>query len=264
MPDEPSRELLAAAESGDPEAQNALGRFYSAQSGLVPNGVEMAELWFRRAADQGLARAKHNLGVLAFEAGRDQLAQSWFRAAADAGWLPSTVALAAILERAGKKREAARLYEIAAHKGHADAQDALGRMMLELKTADGYNQSRRWSELATAQGVSSAEVRLATIYHDCLGVERDLQRAASHFLRAARSGHPGAQFMIGIAYESGAGVEVNLLESAFWLTLASAENEIARHYLETKVKPRMTRDERVAFEARLRDLLVAHGREIDI
>ena len=73
MPDDPSQELLTSAEGGDPEAQNALGRFY-AQSDSVAGGVEIAEAWFRRAADRGLASAKHNLGVLLPRAGRDDQA----------------------------------------------------------------------------------------------------------------------------------------------------------------------------------------------
>jgi TPR repeat protein len=250
-PDDPARELLTSAEGGDPEAQNALGRFY-AQHGSVANSTEIAEAWFRRAADQGLAPAKHNLGVLALRADREDLAQSWFRAAADDGWLPSIFALGDVLESAGQDQEAARLYEIAANRGSADAQDALGRMMFELETQEGYEKSRRWSELAAAQGVASADTRLATIYHEGLGVDRDPQRAAAFFLRAARAGHPGAQLMIGIAYHVGAGVEANRLEAAFWLSLVADEDSIARHYLTTRVDPNLTQDEKIALEARLR------------
>jgi TPR repeat protein len=253
MPDSPARELLTSAEAGDPEAQNALGRIY-AQHGS--DSAEIAEVWFRRAADQGLAAAKHNLGVLSLRVGREDLAQSWFRAAADQGWLPSTFALAAVLEDAGQQQDAARLYEIAAEKGHADAQDALGRMMFELETQEGYEKSRRWSELAAAQGVASADARLATIYHEGLGVDRDPQRAASLFLRAARSGHPGAQLMIGIAYDVGAGIEADRLESAFWLSLAAANDEVARHYLTTRVDPQLTQDEKIALAARVREATV--------
>jgi TPR repeat protein len=253
MPDEPSQELLTAAEAGDPDAQNAIGRFY-AEQGAGADGVDIAKIWFRRAADQGLLSAKHNLGILALREGRDDLAQSWFAAAAEHGWLPSMFALGAILEGAGSKEDATRLYEAAAKQGYAEAQDALGRMMLALDTPEGYEQSRAWSELASAQGNANAYTRLATIYHEGLGVARDPRRAASFFQLAAQSGHSGAQFMIGVAYEAGAGVEINLLASAFWLTCASYTNEVARHYLVTRVEPRLTQDERDALKTALQEV----------
>jgi uncharacterized protein len=251
--DEPPHGLLASAEAGDAEAQNALGRFYGQHPSLA-NGLDLAQTWFRRAADQGLASAKHNLGVLALRSGRYDVAQSWFRSASQDGWVPSTFALAVVLDESGQKQEAVQLYELAARKGHADAQDAMARTAFDLDTPEGYVQSRYWSELAAAQGVASAEARLGAIYHEGLGVERDAERAASLFLSAARSGHPGAQLMIGVAYEVGAGVEVDLLESAYWLSRAAdAQDRIARHYLTTRVLPRLSQEQKNTLDARLRE-----------
>lgn len=157
-------------------------------------------------------------------------------------------------EESGHNNSAAPSRELlaAAESGDLEAQKALGRMMFEHDTAEGYAQSRHWSELAAAQGSASAITRLGTIYHEGLGVERDPQRAAELFLRAARAGHPGAQLMIGVAYHVGAGVEASRLEAAFWLSAASAENDLARIYLEMKVGPELTPAEKTAIETRLR------------
>jgi TPR repeat protein len=254
VPEELSPELLASAESGDAEAQNAVGRYY-AQHGSGADGAELAQTWFQRAADRGLPAARHNLGVLALREGRDDLARSCFIAAANEGWPPSIFSLGAILEKVGDAEGAAKLYAKAARQGYADAQDALAGLIFAVETTEAYEISRGWSELASAQGNANADARLAIIYHEGLGVERDPQRAATYFLRAARAGHAQAQLMIGVAYDMGAGVEVNRLESAFWLTLSSLQNETAKHYLATRVAPTLSQDERIALMDRLQKVI---------
>src|SRR5206468_5569325 len=74
--------ILERANAGDAEAQNDLGRRLATSGSRAE-----AEQWFRRAADQGLAQAKHNLGVLYWrdnDASHEAL--EWFVAAAK-GWM---------------------------------------------------------------------------------------------------------------------------------------------------------------------------------
>ena len=83
----PSVEDRAA--SGDPEAQDNLGRMY-AYGRDVPQDDAEAVKWFRRAADQGHVSAQFNLGVM-YADGRgvpqdDAEAVRWFRLAADEGY----------------------------------------------------------------------------------------------------------------------------------------------------------------------------------
>ena len=208
----------------------------------------MAEFWFKRAADQGLPKAMHNLGVLAVRADRDGSAEKWFQAAAARGWINSTVALGVLLEEGGRVEEAMQLYETAAAKGNADAQDRLGQRAMDLDTEEGYAKARYWSELAAAQGHPGGDTNLGTIYHEGLGVERDPKRAVSHFLRAARSGHRGARFWLAVAYEVGRGVELDRIESAYWYSQVADENEQARYML---MRLELSPDEKAALEARL-------------
>ena len=53
------------AESGDLSAQNSLGAIYANGIEVTKDGPE-AMKWFRKAADQGHARAQFNLGKLWF------------------------------------------------------------------------------------------------------------------------------------------------------------------------------------------------------
>lgn len=75
---------LPLAESGDADAQNAIGTLYYLGQGYERNYLRAAE-WFRKAAEQGNARAQRNLGMLYVDGrGVEQnylLAYSWLYAA---------------------------------------------------------------------------------------------------------------------------------------------------------------------------------------
>lgn len=232
------RTLLSRAEAGDPEAQNELGRQYASGSG-DKRSREMAERWFRRAADQGFVRAKHNLGVLCLnDPARKSEALRWFEEASKGGWLPSVYAVGLLMLEAEMRDGAMTIFESAAVKGHADSQDALSSLFFETGTAEGQAKARYWAELAALQGVVPAQARLGLIYGEGLGVERDPRLSADWALRAAEGGHAGAQAMIGIAYHAGAGVEPDLVEAAHWLFRSMrAGNESAASYL-----PRVLRE----------------------
>lgn len=240
----PPAELLQRAEAGDAEAQDALGLWYAAN---LP-GTGQVESWLRRAADQGLPKAQHNMGVLTFRAGRDDEAIAWFEKAAAGGWTPSTLALAGLLEDSGSISRARELYEAAAQQGDANAQDALGRLAFDEGTEASYERARHWSEQAAKQGQADAQARLGTIHHEGLGVERDPQQAASWFLKAAQRGHAGAQMMIGAAYHLGIGVEVDRVAAARWLAASSDQgNDYARAYLK-RVWADLTPDEKLRLQ----------------
>lgn len=230
--------LLMRAESGDAEAQNELGRQY-ASAGGDKRSREMAERWFRRAADQGFVRAKHNLGVLCLnDPNRKSEALRWFEEASAGGWLPSVYAVGLLMLEAEMKDGAMTIFESAAMKGHADSQDALSNLHFERGTEDGHAKARYWAELAALQGVVPAQARLGVIYQEGLGVERDPVLAAQWALRAAEAGHPGAQAIIGVAYHTGQGVDADLVESAHWLLRSiKGGNAMAGSYL-----PRVLRE----------------------
>ena len=81
-------ELIAKAEAGDAEAQQALGVMYQTGQGVPPDMMEAAR-WYHMAADQGNAMAQMNLGMMYnFGMGVPQdyvEAEKWFRPAAEQG-----------------------------------------------------------------------------------------------------------------------------------------------------------------------------------
>src|SRR5262249_16849564 len=152
----------------------------------------------------------------------------WIAEATKDGHLPSIFVGASIYEEEGQPDTAKLLYEYAAQRGHAQSQDALGRIYFDRDTEADYVIARNWSEAAAEQGIPAAHTRLGTIYHEGLGTARDPQRAAACFLEGAKRGHHGAQLMIGGSYDVGAGVARDQIEAAKWI-LRSAEqgNELA-------------------------------------
>ncbi len=82
------RELRPLAEQGDAKAQHNLGVMYERGQG-VPQDYAEAVRWYRKAAEQGFASAQYNLGVMY---GKGQVvpqdyakAVGWWRKAAEQG-----------------------------------------------------------------------------------------------------------------------------------------------------------------------------------
>ncbi len=229
----PPAELLHAAEAGDAEAQNELGRWYGEALPETP----YARIWFRRAADQGVPKAMHNLGIVALQDDDRELAIGWFRKAVAAGWRNSFLPLGKLLEGSGDIEGAFATYRAGAERGCSDCEEALSQIIVDKEIEAHYELARSQTMRAAAQGSAVAQTRLGTIYHEGLGVERDPGKATALWLRAAEQGHPGAQLMAGVAYHMGHCVKQDRL-AAMRLLMASAAqgNEGAEIYLDSVEK----------------------------
>ncbi len=77
------KRLLKSARAGDSEAQYQLGRLYASGEGVLQNGAD-AELWYRRAAEQGHCQAQYQLSLIYFNGHRANGSgvEQWYRAAA--------------------------------------------------------------------------------------------------------------------------------------------------------------------------------------
>lgn len=117
--------LKGEAEGGDPYAQLNLGAAYDQGLG-VASDLEEAERWYRRAAEQGLAEARFNLGHLLVSRGEAVEGAKWLRAAAEQGLADAQYLLGVICaEGLGLPRdagEAERWLRRAAEQDHGEAQ----------------------------------------------------------------------------------------------------------------------------------------------
>ena len=105
-----------------------------------------------------------------------------------------------------------------------------------------YLKGDREAAVAELRGLSQegdpeAQYALATAYSDGLALPQDYRRAAEWYEMAARQGHGGAQFNLGLLYYTGAGEGEGQLprdhaEAARWLTpAAEAGNPMAAFLL---------------------------------
>ncbi len=120
--------------SGNSEAQHDLAAIYTAGHGGVKQNFDRAALWFREAADSGIANASYNLGVLNHQGlGVDRdldTALYWYREAAKRGHPEAQYNLGiAHIEGIGTTYNpvlAAQFFESAANSGIVEAAYNLG------------------------------------------------------------------------------------------------------------------------------------------
>jgi TPR repeat protein len=78
-----------------------------------------------------------------------------------------------------------------------------------------------WIRSAAAHGVVEAQVRLAAILLDGIGVQEDKRAALRWFLRAAQGGQADAMNMAGRCYENGWGAVTDEARAAYWYKRAA-------------------------------------------
>ena len=84
---------------------------------------------------------------------------------------------------------AMQYFEKAAAKGHAAAQNGVGRCHYEKGR---YEEAFKWHTKSAAQGYANAEINLGILYEDGLGVTKDISKAIEWYTKAAEKGHVNA------------------------------------------------------------------------
>ena len=113
----------------------------------------------------------------------------------------------------------------AAQRGHADAQNNLGRCYeLGIGIDKDEKQAVYWYHEAAKQGHAAAQNSLGEMYYLGKGVpDKDVKQAATWYYRAADQGYADAQYNIGVCYENGDGVKKNRNQAIFWYRKAAAQ-----------------------------------------
>jgi eukaryotic-like serine/threonine-protein kinase len=216
----PLADIAAAANRGDPAAQNQLGvKYAQGEDGLPRDEVKAVE-WYRKAANQNFAKAEVNLGDMYYY-GRGGLLQSyldalsWYLKAAQQDAPDAQYRLGYMYERGtGTLKDTAKavqLFRSAADHGYADAQNLMGT--LYARGDDGLTQDDKqaldWFQKAAAQGNAKAEKNLGDMYFFGHGVDKDYKQAMDWYNKAADQKLADAQFRLGFMYEKGLGVDQN-------------------------------------------------------
>ena len=188
--DEDLESSLAAAQSGDPEAQTRLGELYLSGNELIGVPVDKGKAveWFSKAAKQGYIDAEVAMGVC-YDQG---------------------------LGVENNAAEAAKWFLSAAKKGDADAQFRYGQMCVEgVLDNVSAQEGRSWLLKALEQGLTVASVPLAEML---LQEEKFPAKQKNAIMNALKEeaimGNALAQTILALCYRIGCGVKVNYLEAA--------------------------------------------------
>jgi len=205
--------LKEKAEQGYARAQHNLGRLYFLGMGVPKNSAEAVK-WYRKAAEQGYAGAQHNLGFM-YDFGMG---------------VPED------------KVEAVKWYRKAAEQGNASAQLMLG-LMYEIGRGvpEDDAEAVKWYRKAAEQGNDIAQYNLGHLYLIGKGVPKNYAEAVKWYRKAAEQGYAGAQNSLGVMYGFGKGVPEDYVEAYKWANLAAAqgfeEGQKSKNILAKKMTP---------------------------
>lgn len=120
--------------------------------------------------------------------------------------------------------------------------------------AGNYGETARiWGELAE-EGDVMAQLGLAGLYRQGLGVARDAAEAARLYRAAARQGSDDAQLNLGRMYLSGEGVERDPVQAYAWLSLAAEQGRDWAEQRRRELESRLTGDQIEEAERRIEAL----------
>jgi hypothetical protein len=229
----------AMADAGDAAAQAALGFMY--ELGMAgPVDCAQAVHWYRKAAEQGNARAQLNLRQIAsigfmYERRSDAPADcsqavNWCRQAAEQGNARAQFNLGQMYEWGNGVpedfEEAVKWYRLAAEQGGAQAQFKLGMCYCNGQgVPQNTAEAVKWWAKAAAQGDSEAQFKLGLCYCNGQGVPQDYAEAVRWYHEAAEQGDTKAQCKLGDAYYIGLGVTPSFAEALIWYREAAEHGD---------------------------------------
>lgn len=110
-----------------------------------------------------------------------------------------------------------------ADEGYVVAQVGLAAIYYEgLGVPQDYTVAARWLKLAADQGDANSQDHLGRMYDEGLGVPQDYTEAARWFRMAANQGLARAQTKLAIQYFAGEGLIQDYVSAHMWLNIASA------------------------------------------
>ncbi len=231
----------------------------------MTNAIE----WYRKAADQGNARAQYNLGwCYANSKGMDKApveAVKWYRKAAEQGNARGQYNLGLCYEY-GKgvtkdMREATEWFRKAAEQGDAKSQHELGSCYYNGEgVAKKPVEAVKWWRKAAEQGDADAQYNLGLCYLKGDGVDKNMKKrenwyrkvacclglchdnedsanegqtkAVEWWCESADQGHVKAQYNLGVCYANGFGIAKDQTKAVEWYRKAAEQgNEDAKREL---------------------------------
>lgn len=218
--------LEELAQAGNSEAQDVLGNFFNMGIGCQQD-LRLAVSWYRKAAEQNLARAQLHLGQM-YESGKGVStdpteAVKWYRMAAEQNnsFAQVQCSLGGMYERGEgvvkDPTEAVKWYRRAAEQDYPEAQSLLGFMYQQGKgvTKDPV-EAVKWLRMAAERNNAVAQNNLGVMYSNGAGLAKDDDEAVKWYRKAAEQNYVLAQYNLGLKYRDGEGVVKDAVEAEGW------------------------------------------------
>lgn len=234
---------LKAAEQGLPQSQIDIADHYAYSIAGFPEDYDIAQKWYRKAAQRNYAWAQYALGKF-YEDGLGgepdfSKAARWYSKSADSGFSGAFYAIGRFhaMGAGGFPKdhaEAAKWYQKAAE--YTDlysapyAQGQLGIFYEEGKVfPQDFTEAAKWYRQAALSGYRDAQYNLGRLLGMGKGVAEDKAEAAKWCLRAAEQGLIDAQHSLGLLYSTGeaSNLPQDFEKAYFWLSVAKAGGDEA-------------------------------------
>ena len=223
--------ILELANEEDVFAQASAAWGYREGYGTAVDHVEAVK-WVRKAAEQGLAGAQNELGLM-YKNGRGvdqsyEKAAEWVQKAAEQGYAGAQYNLGLMYDNGRgvdqSYEKAVEWYLKAAEQGLASAQNNLGVMYNNGTGVErSFEKAVEWVQKAAEQGLAYAQCNLGTMYENTFLLKQSDEKAVEWYLKAAKQGFARAQCKLGIMYAKGRGVARSDEKAREWYLKAAEQ-----------------------------------------
>lgn len=251
--------LLKLAKQGDVNAQYRLANAYYRKNvhekdykDNLKYYKDEAIKWYRKAAEQGHAKALKKLELVLNGEGNKQVSND--KNSGNSQYDNIEISeLKELFEQArfgdlnaqfylgkayakGKDvpqdyKEAVKWYRKAAEQGNASAQNNLGFAYAKGKgVPQDYKEAVKWYRKAAEQGEASAQYNLGLAYAKGDGIQQDYKGAVKWYRKAAEQGHSDAQWNLGYAYYHGKGLHKDCDEALKWHKKSAEQGNVCGQY----------------------------------
>jgi TPR repeat protein len=259
-----------AASNGHPNAQIVIGHMYEKGQG-VQQSEEQALKWTRRAAEARIFEAddlSSNPFIQAAPPKPSDFEQT--KRDADSGNALAQNRLGVWYARGAgvvkSETAAARYIRLAAEQGLANAQFNLGLLYFQGQgVKKNYESAAKWFGLSAEQGLPQAQHWLADLMSYGWGVMRDADGAVKLYKAAAHQSYVDSQLTLALKYESGAGVDQDLVRSYFWWYVLSEGTQDKGHKDDRdRIGAKLTTEERTDAQNMAVNCLISDFRKCNL
>ncbi len=222
--------FLKASELGYSDSQYMLGMIYET-IGHEESDLSKATHYYELAAKQDHPYALYALGINALEVERFKDAVFYLEKAANQQYVLAAYTLAMYYHEKEPQYplKAFEWFMVAAKQNHTEAEYYVGLYYQNAKgVPQNIEQAIQWYERAAMKENKNALYHLAMIL---IKQERkDFVTVAKLLEKAAKLGHPNAQYNLAVMYQKGDGVEQDMQKALFWYEKAAEANLAIAQY----------------------------------